>query len=495
MNRPFLLSFRPWFSAIFSGVLLFLCFVPYDQDWLVWLALVPLLTTAWFGNLPGWKRFTAGWFCGVFFFGMTFFWLGKVTMAGWLGLTLYLAIYPGAWTWLAGLPSCRIALSKPMTGHSRWWRSISSVLVAVTLASAWALLEWIRGKAFGGFGWNGLGVALHANIPFVQLTSIGGVPFLSWLIVFANVMTVSTVARLVAEKERLTFASRSDFTFGLALVLGSFTVGLSLSFDRANDRSVKVALLQAGTEKDPLREYVRLSSLALLQNPAVLVWPESAPGIPLLESLDRLKILAAEFEIAPNQIQSWLITGSQENSPDGSFNSAFAIAPKMEGLQTYRKRHLLPFYERGFAPGTSAAPLWLIGSDVRFGPLICVEDTIPDLARENLAAGANLLLNLTDDSLFDDRIIERQHLQNALFRAPETGLPLLRCSASGVTAVIDRQGRVLDQLEPSAAGILVTNVAFRSRPPQTFFSQFGFVFPLIWAGWLGLRFLSCRKYR
>ena len=495
MIKFFLRNFWPWLAAILSGILLTLCFAPYEQDWLVWLALIPLLCVAWFGKLSAARRLLAGYLSGVFFFGMTFFWLGKVTVAGWLGLTVYLAIYPATWTWLAGFHRSSISLTKPEAGQSPWRRSIISIAVAFTLASAWALLEWTRGWAFGGMTWNELGIALHTNIPFVQLTSVGGVPFLSWLIVFANVIVVTTISRLIAEAGRLTFASRSDFTFGLALVLGSFGYGVTLSFDQKNDREIKVSLVQAATATDQLREYVHLSTIALLQNPDVIIWPESAPGAPLLDSLDALKKFASEFHLTLENIHSWLITGSQEHSPDGSYNSAYAFPPGLQGIQTYRKRHLLPFYESGFSAGKSAIPLWLIGSDTRFGPLICIEDTIPSLARANAAAGANILLNLTDDSLFNDPVVEQQHFQNALFRAPETGLPLIRCAHTGITAFIDRQGRILQQLDPGQPGVLTGKIAFRAHPQGTFFTQYGWIFPILWAAWLTLRFGIVQRAR
>ena len=493
--KIFLRTFWPWLAAIFSGVLLTLCFAPYEQDWLVWLSLTPLLIVAWFGKLNAWKRFAAGYLCGFFFFGMTFSWLGKVTPLGWLGLTLYLAVYPAIWTWLTGFQWSCIPISRPVSGQSPWRRSVLSIAAAFTLASAWALLEWTRGWAFGGFGWNQLGVSLHANIPFIQLVSIGGVPFLSWLIVFANVIAVTTLSRLIIEARRLTFASRSDFTFGVALLLGSFSYGLKLSFQGLNDREIKVSLVQAATDQDRLRAYVRLSSLALLQSPDLLIWPESAPGAPLLDSLEPLKTLAAEFDLSLEKVDSWFVSGSQEHSPDGSYNSVFAFAPRLKGMQTYRKRRLLPFYENDFAPGTSAAPLWLIGSDTRLGPLICIEDTLPNLTRENVAAGANILLNLTDDSLFADRTVERQHFLNALLRAPESGLPLIRAAHSGVTASIDRHGRILQQLDPASPGILTAKIFFRAQPPQTFFHQFGWIFPLFWGAWIVLRFGMSRLFR
>ncbi len=493
--KSFLTTFWPWLAAILSGVLLTLSFAPYEQDWLVWLALIPLLCVAWFGKLSAAKRFAAGFLSGVFFFGMTFFWLGKVTALGWIGLTLYLALYPAIWTWLAGFQWSCIPLTKPLPGQSPWRRSITSIAVAFTLASSWALLEWTRAWLFGGFTWNQLGVALHANIPFVQLVSVGGVPFLSWLIVFANVIVVTTVSRLIAEAGRLTFASRSDFTFGMALVLGSFSYGLSLSFYQENDREIKVALVQAATDNDPLRQYLQLSTLALAQSPDLVIWPESAADAPLLDSLDELKKKSSELDLNLENVRSWLITGSQEHSPDGSYNSAFAFPPGLRGMQTYRKRHLLPFYEADFSAGKSAAPLWLIGSDTRLGPLICIEDTIPKLSRDNVAAGANILLNLTDDSLFNDRVVERQHFLNALFRAPETGLPLIRCAHTGVTAFIDRHGRITQQLDVDRPGILTGKIAFRAHPPATFFAQYGFIFPILWAAWLTFRLGLTRRLR
>ncbi len=473
--------------------MLLLSFAPYEQDWLIWLALTPLLAVAWLGKKNARQRLLIGFVAGIIFYGSTFFWLGKVTPLGWLGLTLYLALYPAVWTWFSGTRVGRLPLSRPEPGESPWSRSLTSISIAVTLASAWALLEWLRGWLFGGFTWNGLGVALHANIPFLQITSIGGVPFLSWLIAFANLIAVITVARIATEAGRLTFASRSDFTFGLALVLGSFSLGLSLSFQEPGDRTIRLALIQAGETRDPLRDYLRLSSLALLQNPAVIIWPESAPGQPLLDSLDEVKKIAAEYDLTLDSNSPWLITGSQEHSPDGSFNSAYAIPPGLTGLQTYRKRHLLPFYENQFSPGKSASPLWLIGSDTRFGPLICYEDTLPSLARANTQAGANILLNLTDDSLFSDRVIERQHFLNALFRAPETGLPLIRASHTGITAVVDAQGRVRQMLAAGTPGILSTELTFRAKPQPTFYSQFGFVWPWVWLGAIALRLLMVRR--
>ena len=66
-------------------------------------------------------------------------------------------------------------------------------------ASAWVAHEWVRGWLFGGFGWNGLGVALHAHWPLIQIAEFTGVTGLSFVIAFANTIAVTTPLRLFLE--------------------------------------------------------------------------------------------------------------------------------------------------------------------------------------------------------------------------------------------------------------------------------------------------------
>src|SRR5207253_9093487 len=83
--------------------------------------------------------------------------------------------------------------------QSPWLRSTNNLWLAFLLASAWVTHEWLRGWLFGGFGWNGLGVALHANWPLIQITEFTGVTGLSFVIAFANVIAVTTPLRLFLE--------------------------------------------------------------------------------------------------------------------------------------------------------------------------------------------------------------------------------------------------------------------------------------------------------
>lgn len=498
MNR--LVSFWPVLAAALSGVLLLLSFPPFEQDWLAWLALTPLLAAVWFRKGPPLKCLALGYLSGVLFFGTTFYWIGKASIPGWLLLTLYLPVYPAIWAWFAGLPACRLRFDGPPLDPSDrlapWRRSVGSVAVAMTLAGGWAILEWLRGWLFFGFGWNGLGVLLHGSIPFIQLAGIGGVPLLSFLVVFGNVIAVTTVSRLAAEAGRLTWASRSDFTVALVIVLVAFGQGVRISLETAETRKMKVALVQGAT-RDAAKsfdEYLQLSELAVVQKPDLMVWPEGALGKPLLDNIETFG--AAAKAAIPESGNIWLLTGSDEHAPDGSYNSAFAIAPGGSGLQTYRKRHLIPFYEtgsEGYSAGKSSRPLWIMNANANLGALICIEDTMPALARANARDRANVLVNLTNDGMFNDRVAERQHFLNALFRAPETGLPLVRCANTGVTAIVDRQGRITQQLPAGSPGILVGEVNFPVSGKQTPYTEWGDWFVAACAGVVALRLAVVRS--
>ncbi|HEY5753850.1 MAG TPA: apolipoprotein N-acyltransferase [Chthoniobacterales bacterium] len=489
----------PILGAALSGILMLLCFPPFEQDWFAWLALSPLLAAIWFRTNSQLGRLALGYLSGVLFFGATFYWIGKASILGWLALTLYLPVYPAIWAWFAGLPACRLRFDgSPLDPGDRlapWRRSVTSVTVAMVLAAGWVILEWTRGWLFSGFGWNGLGVALHGNIPFIQLAGIGGVPLLSFLVVFGNVIAVTTVSRLIAEAGRLTWASRSDFTVALAIVLVAFGQGVRMSLETVDTRKMKVALVQAaaGDDAKSFDEYLQLSVLASVQKPDLIVWPEGAPGKPLLDNIATFG--AAAKAAVPESGNIWLLTGSDEHAPDGSYNSAFAIAPGGSGLQTYRKRHLIPFYEtgsEGYTPGKSSKPLWIMNANANLGALICIEDTIPELARTNARDRANVLVNLTNDGIFDDRVAERQHFLNAIFRAPETGLPLIRCANTGVTAIVDRQGRVTQQLEAGSPGILTGEIHFPVSGARTFHTQWGDWFVAACAGIVVLRLIVPR---
>src|SRR5688572_10623918 len=157
----------PWLAATISGALLAVSYAPWDRGGLVWFSLIPLICAVWFGG--GKRSLSLGYVTGVVFFTTTFHWLSALgelfqspALFGLpLLLALYLALYPAAWAWFLA----RIAA--PTDEARKFANSWSNLGTGIMAASAWTALEWTRGWFLSGFGWNGLGVALHRQLEMI----------------------------------------------------------------------------------------------------------------------------------------------------------------------------------------------------------------------------------------------------------------------------------------------------------------------------------------
>jgi len=92
------------------------------------------------------------------------------------------------------------------------------------------------------------------------------------------------------------------------------------------------------------------------------------------------------------------------------------------------------------------------------GPIICFEDTFGYLSREFVMQGAEVLVNLTNDSWSSDPVSAIQHMTIAIFRSVENRRSMVRSTTAGVTTVIDPNGRILNRLEPFTQGFLLADV-------------------------------------
>src|ERR1041385_9009656 len=92
--------------------------------------------------------------------------------------------------------------------------------------AAWTTLEWLRSWVFSGFGWKGLGVALHDTWPLIQIAELTGAAGLSFLTAFVNVIILTTAYRLVVEARTHVMRPHFDFTFTMAAIVGVLIFGL-----------------------------------------------------------------------------------------------------------------------------------------------------------------------------------------------------------------------------------------------------------------------------
>lgn len=507
----------PWLAAISSGLLCTACFPPFNQAWLCWFALTPLIAAVWFSG-KDWKRrwlrnLLLGYVAGIIFFTATFGWLGSLGILFenfWLrGLSLLLAFYLGVnfafWSWFTGLIAPAHFLSS--------WRNL---LAAFLSASAWAAHEWVRGWLFTGFGWNGLGVTLHTNWPLIQIAEFTGVTGLSFVIVFANIIAVTIPVRLFLETKAHRMRAHFDLTLTMIGIIALFAFGLYRVQNRMPTKPLHVAAVQANIPQrekfDPeftgtiFGKFTELSEIALRANPRpdLLVWPESALPDPVRDKSTESYRFVENF-LAWAKTDLLLGTIDFENRHD--YNAALLMSGAGRPMQIYRKLHLVPFGEYiplrhsfplfaavaskwvpgDFDPGNDYTVFRLTSSDVQVAPLICFEDTIGDLTRRFVLKGADLLVNVTNDGWFLHSVGSQQHLANAIFRCVETRRPMVRAANTGVTCFVNEFGRITQVLLDDTGntfteGVLNGEVNVRQDRQATFYVRHGELFAEFCAG-------------
>ena len=524
----------PWLAAICSGFLYAACFPPFNLTWFCWIALTPLIAAIWFSGAesrhPWLRNLLLGYVAGLTFFWIVFSWLTTVTILGWFVLEFYMAIYVAIWALFCGLVRPRPKINR--AGSSKWeqmlsqartsvtpppspWtRSTNNLRLALLLAAAWTTLEWLRGWVFSGFGWNGLGVALHDNWPLIQIAELTGVAGLSFLIAFVNVIILTTAYRLVVEARTRVMRPHFDFTFTMAAIVGVLVFGFRATQVPSAAKPLRVTAVQSNVPQnqkfDPqftrriFDQFRRLSEIALRSNPPpeLLVWPESSMPGPVLEDQESYKFVT---DLAADADADFLL-GTIDEDGGNVYNAAILLSEGGERVQMYRKVHLVPFGE--FVPGRHTVPLLarivgdqvpgdfkagkehtvftLTNGDVQVAPLICFEDTIGELARQfvvptETSPGANLLVDVTNDGWFQHSAGSPQHLANAIFRCIETRRPMLRAANTGVTCFINQFGRVTQELRDETGstfteGVLSGDIKVPSEHELTFYARHGELF-------------------
>ena len=525
-------------AALAAALLLRLAYPPFTGADVAFFALAPLLLALRFATPR--QGFRLGFLFGLAFRLTSLSWLVALkdnggpfvlVVFGLLGLSAVTALFHALFGWLVASVwtfTRRPLLPLPWLFCSVAW--LSQALI-------WAGCEHLVGNVLSGFPWNPLAATQVRNLPILATVALGGAPLLSAVIVVFNAGVASLVAHFIRNFVGRDEASSPDagqgvrfrwcprsLPLGIAVILLLVVWWRGLDRVRALDRAsaaapkFRIALVHPDAacifERDD--EAVAAANEALLSftelasatGPDLVVWPEtSLPGyIPYDRDAAALVREACSASGAP------LVAGAVEYVPhfpgddDGLiFNSAllFRDAPIIAG--TYRKRHLVPFGEfipleskipflKRLAPtGFSCEPglepkLFEVENrsastnraNVAFAPLICFEDVFPYLARDCAAAGAGALLSIANDAWFDGTSEPEQHLSQAILRAVETGLPMIRATNRGVTAFILPSGRILRRLGDGRGGgtpgFITAEIGVPTTPRLTPYARHGDAF-------------------
>lgn len=359
------------------------------------------------------------------------------------------------------------------------------------LAACYAACEWLRGHVLTGLPWNLPAYGWGASLPILESTALYGAYGLSLL----TVLFGFALAELFGPRLRLSLAVAAAALFAALWIGGALRLATTPTTFVAG---VQLRLVQPDIPQDEkyvrrlvARNWRRLIDLSTRPgSPNVIIWPEAAPPVLLQRSPEALEQIAALTDL-----HRTLITGNQReeigaNGERRFFNSLYVFAPGGVLVGTYNKFHLVPFGEYlpaesllkrfgvtklvgfpgSFSSGDGPHTLQIPGAPPA-SPLICYEILFPSAVVAGSGPKPMWLLNITDDSWFGPWAGPRQHLLAARVRAIEQGLPLARAANTGVSAVIDAQGRTVAELGLDRMGAL--DARLPNAAPATPYARFG----------------------
>jgi apolipoprotein N-acyltransferase len=476
----------------------------------------------WLGWLFGLGHFTIGnnWIATAFTY--------QANMPAWLGwlavplLALYLAVYPGLAAWGAW------RLAKLVAPAGKGDAGATSPFV-LAFAGCWVISEWLRSWVFTGFAWNPLAAAwvdtLFANI---WLPSFGTYGFSGIFALAAGLLLLGFTAIGRALRAGWAFKSGSVVGIGFLAIFGLPLLGAALfpgrvlpaPKDPPPTSPTSLTIVQPNISQiDKYKpEYDAVNFQRLAENslpqqtrPRLILWPEAAipwrleEGYPFRfyqfqpgESAAGARTMLSQL-MNPADI---LLTGADrlEFDPKGQLvgarNSVHVLTGTGSLLGHYDKAHLVPYGEYlalrwlleplgatrlvpgaiDFWPGPGPRTLDLPfdGRRMKVGMQICYEMIFSGKVTDR-ANRPDFIFNPSNDAWFG-RWGPPQHLAQARLRAIEEGLPVIRSTPTGISAVIDADGRIVKSLAPGIAGRIDAQLPIAK--PATLFAHFGNVIPL-----------------
>jgi apolipoprotein N-acyltransferase len=465
-------------AALCIGAALYaLAFPPFDHAWSAWFALVPLLLTV--RGLRSRGAFLYGAAYGLacaFAMGCT--WLPQA-MARFFEQPFIVALL-GTLTY--GLVFWGTAFGVFAAGAVRLRGSRRPILSAVATAALWVATELLRGRILEQ-PWGLLGYSQHAQVALIQVSAVTGVYGVSFLVALGN---ASIAEAVVVPHRRAGILGR----FAPLAVTGALAVavwcagGLVVHRDLpAPDHSVAIVQTnvspavhwtRAYTDRQVMEDTRATDELVPTRGVDLIVWPENA----VARYLEVEPGLAAQLAALARRHGSDLLFGAPRQAEGRSYNSVRLITAAGRNGGYYDKQRLVFVAEANPLRSASAespdgdpvqftagAEAGVLPGFVPLGVSICHEALFPELTARSVRAGAELLVNVSNDGWLDPGtgVASRQQFAMAAFRAVETRRYLVRAATTGISGVVDPFGRIVDSLDVGVRGALVTPVSGRSE--------------------------------
>ncbi len=450
------------------------------------------------GPKPLRQAFLMGWLAGLGYFGLSTWWIGEpflvdAAIYGWMA-PFAVVLMGGGLALFWGLAGLAYRALRP--------RSAWKVLV---FAGVFAAAEWLRGHILTGFPWNLVGEAWRAGSAPSQAAAVVGVYGLTW-ITLALAATPAILMLSVRRSAQAAMLVAAGIGLTILYAGGAGRLAAAARTTYAADAPV-IRVVQANIDqKDKWKPenldlvfsaYEDLTRQPAARRPDVVIWPEGALPAVIDDLIAEGSPYAPRLRdaVRPGQI---LLMGANRAEPDGRgayryFNTLVAFRREDAALRVagyYDKFRLVPFGEfmplgdlagrlgiralvhmpDDFTAGRPPRPLVVEGMPA-VQPLICYEALFP-----GLGAGGERpawILNVSNDAWFGRTSGPWQHLNIASYRAIEQGLPIVRSTPTGVSAVIDPQGRIVAGRMLGLGQFGVIDARLPAPGPRTIYSRVG----------------------
>lgn len=482
-ERSFLLTLV---AAACSGALLGLSAPGFDQWYLAWFGLVPLLLLTVsspsaaqafvralvFGT--AYNLVYLNWYLGLHpleWLGFSWWQSMLLAFGAWLIESVHQGLIIGAFAGICKLlPLTGGFIPRRVEGKLHW-----PCLVMIPLV--WTLVVNKLGNAHDALGvpWSMLEYSQYHQLPLLQLTSIVGGIGLGFIIVMFNVALAGLLATAAAKASWKSLSTptgaacvRQLLTVALLLFVG-YAWGLESIARSHLQPIVDLKILQGNVNIDMERTrhrytlaelYKRYKQLIAPCPGGLCVWTESA----LPAYLKKEAKTSADLGKTARAGKMDMVIGSMDSDASGKpYNSAFGITSGGKLLpEVYHKRYLVPFgeytpllvkympefvqrltntpAESGFSAGTTPVVLSLACGKI--APLICFECLSPEIVSSSVREGGGLLVNISDLAWFHDSMIGQQMIAFSVLRATESKRYFVFAANSGPSAIIEPTGKI-----------------------------------------------------
>ncbi len=493
-----------WYDTA-RGRLLF-CFLsgavfslPYFAEWAFAMTYVSLTVFFWLlfeGTLVG-KELRA---CLCFCLGMQWTacsWLASMYPLPYFGFTKPVAFLIVAACCVL-LPAC-FALIMACALQLGRFLPRQPVLRAVGYGALWVIAEWLLTLGDMAFPWATVALSQTGCLPLLQTVALFGT---GWLAFFAAVVCALIAQAFLYGKKHLMIA-------GSAVFAGVFLLGcVLLVLPVKKGETLPVAAIQGNVsteekwDSETLPEifdtYQSLTRRAAKAGAKLILLPESAVAV----QFEQGGVLHEAFASIAREYDCTIVMGVLRYEGDTLYNSLVAVESDGSLSDYYNKRHAVPFGEK--TPFDAILPDLCPGTDLtvgktdahlktdayRLGCFICFDSVFS--GAEQAKDDCDLLLLSTNDAWFGNGAGPKQHLRHAKLRAVESGKTLLRAGNTGISAVIDRNGRVLARSDLQKQAVLHGDADLIGS--RTLYSVTGNLCPLaaglLWLFCFCIRFLK-----